>query len=133
MFDEYRKTVIKSFPKEEAKRYQESVDIANLPGLEIRKEAYDVNGNTLEDHYSLHYSGKEYLDDFWNHLLGLKEVKKKTRKKASAKKTTTRKKTASKKKTTARKSTKKKTTAKRTTRKKKVVKEREFNEDLLEF
>lgn len=103
--DEFRKTWIKNFPESELKKYQHAVEVCGDPLLKIWSEAYDRNDSLMEGGYSVHYSGKGFLDDFWNTLIELRPTipKKEEPKKKRAPRKTTKKKATPKKKVVAKK------------------------------
>lgn len=99
--DDFRKTWITNFPESELEKYQHAVDVQGDPLLVIWSEAYGVDDSLMDGHYSLHYSGREFLDDFWNTLLEIKVTIKQKKESPKKKRTSRKKKVTPKKKITA--------------------------------
>jgi hypothetical protein len=93
--DEFRKTWIMNFPISETSKIENAINIQDDPLLVIREEAYHYDDTLRINYNSLHYTGKEFLDAFWNTYLELRPIEKKEKKEVK-KKRATRKKVAKK-------------------------------------
>jgi len=96
--DEFRKTWIMNFPIIETSKIENAISIQNDSLLVIKEEAYGPDDALRTNYNSLHYTGKGFLDAFWNTYLELRPIEKKEKKKKKEvkKKRATRKKVAKK-------------------------------------
>lgn len=93
--DEFRKTWIMNFPIIETSKIENAISIQNDSLLVIKEEAYGPDDALRTNYNSLHYTGKGFLDAFWNTYLELRPIEKKEKKEVK-KKRATRKKVAKK-------------------------------------
>lgn len=65
-------TLITNFQISELDNYQAAAD--QLPGYEIKQEAFDVSKTPLKNYHSLHSSNSD-CSEFWETLKGIREAK----------------------------------------------------------